>query len=162
MSMGEKVMPEEFRMMSTTPPIDLIKWGFMSFHILAACCEWELFPFIAEGGESGRTPKEIAAHFELPAHSLRVLLLACCAYGLLRKDPQSGCYLNTLKMDQSYELLRLQLRYAEQVVQPAFEFLRESLQSGTNRGVETLPGPGAPVYERLANNPELEAAFHGA
>jgi ubiquinone/menaquinone biosynthesis C-methylase UbiE len=142
------------------PPLDLIKWGFMSFQVLAACCELELFPFIAQGAEAGRSTDEITAFLKFPSHSVRVLLLACCAYGFLRKDAQTGQYFNTLKMDEEYEILRLQVLFADQVVQPAFKFLTASLQSGTNKGVEVLPGPGTTLYERLANVSDMAACFH--
>lgn len=142
------------------PPLDLIKWGFMSFQVLAACCESELFPFIAQAAEIGRTADEIAGFLKFPKHSVRVLLLACCAYGLLRKDSQTGNYFNLLKMDEEYEILRQQVLFADKVVQPAFEFLTASLQSGTNKGVEVLPGPGATLYERLAHTTDMAACFH--
>jgi ubiquinone/menaquinone biosynthesis C-methylase UbiE len=142
------------------PPFDLIKWGFMSFQVLAACCESELFPFIAQAAEAGRTVDDIAAFLKFPKHSVRVLLLACCAYGLLRKDSQTGNYFNLLKMDAEYEILRQQVLFADKVVQPAFKFLTASLQSGVNKGVEVLPGPGATLYERLVHAPDLAACLH--
>jgi ubiquinone/menaquinone biosynthesis C-methylase UbiE len=142
------------------PPLDLIKWGFMSFQALAACCELELFPFIAQGADAGRSADEIGAFLKFPSHSVRVLLLACCAYGLLRKDPQTNRYCNTLKMDEEYDILRQQVLFADRVVQPAFKFLTASLQSGTNKGVEVLPGPGATLYERLENVGDMASCFH--
>lgn len=125
---------------ATVPQVEWVKWGFISFQTLATGCELGLFPFVSQGIEGGRTAEEIANYLQAPKHSVRVLLLACCANGLLRKEPKTEQYFSMLPSGTDYEILRLQVQFAEKAVYPAFQHLTESLKSGQNSGLKALPG----------------------
>jgi ubiquinone/menaquinone biosynthesis C-methylase UbiE len=49
----------------------------------------------------------------------------------------------------------------ERLHYPALSMTTEAIKKGTNAGLESLPGNGSTLYERLAENQDLENVFHG-
>jgi hypothetical protein len=141
----------------------LLLGGFAFFQAVVAACEHDLFGYVDRNPGVGQD--RIGADLGLPHNSTRVLLLACCALRLLTRDRDSGGYSTTPlarrafirgKPGDAYPLLRAyhRLHY------PALFHTPEAIAKGTNSGVECFPGPGTTLYERLAEQPELERVFH--
>lgn len=149
-------------MMQQLSKLEWLKWGFMGFQTLATCTEMDLFPFISEGKNNCRSFAEIAEYLKFPQHSVRILLFNGCANGLLIKNADDT-YSNHPSIPTSnpdeYEILKLQNEFAKKAVYPALQDLTESLRAGTNLGLQSMPGEGDSLYERLSCNPDLEQCF---
>ena len=98
---------------------------------------------------------------------MRVLLLACCAVGLVRRDAETGGYFNSAIAEKvfvsgSAHCLIPFVYFNQRVQQPCSQRLTESLQEGRNAGLDEFPGRGRTLYERLAERPQLEELFQQA
>jgi hypothetical protein len=134
--------------------------GFAAFQTLVTGFKLKLFQRLAES--PGRTREEVAELLEIPCHSARVLLLGCCTYELTTR--REGRYYNTTMAesfltDKSIFPISNFTRYCDVVQYKAFQFLAESLQTGSNVGLQTVSGTGDSLYKRLAQSPELEKCF---
>lgn len=140
--------------------IKRLMFGFSAFQVLVAGCKLDLFETLAQ--HPGIDQRELATLLGISQRSARVLLLACCTYELvIRKD---GCYYNSGISDQfltkrsNFPFTGL-IRYCDVVQYKAFQLLTESLRSERNEGLQTIPGSGDSLYQRLAQSPELEQIF---
>jgi hypothetical protein len=98
----------------------------------------------------------------LTAHGTRILMLAACAAGLVRRDGETGGYRNSempekaLVADSPYCILPF-VQFNDSIQRRC-----SSRQQGRNAGLDEFPGSGAALYERLAGYPELESLFQEA
>src|SRR5690349_9870559 len=99
--------------------------GFTAFKTLATACDFNLFQLLLN--KPGLTREEIAKELGLADHALRVLLLGCCTYELLKRN--EGRYFNTELADQflteksTFPILPF-TRYCDVVQYPAFQYLQ--------------------------------------
>lgn len=137
-----------------------LMFGFAAFQAYVAAAKLNLFGVLAD--QPGRDRGELARLLGISEHPARVLLLACCTYGLVER--RDGLYYNSDMAEQFltpkslFPILAF-TKYCDVVQYKAFQFLAESLRSESNVGVETLPGTGRSLYKRLAESPELERLF---
>ncbi|MFD0886623.1 methyltransferase [Streptosporangium algeriense] len=99
----------------------------------------------------------------LPAHSLRVLLLALTATELVTK--RDGRYRNSAVADETLaeerpDSWRETLIGWRRFQYPAFPHATSALRAGRNTALEAFPGAGDTLYARLAHDPRLVAAYH--
>jgi len=142
----------------------LLLCGHACFQTLVAGCKLGLFDHLS--AHPARTAQEITAQLGIPARSVTVLLHACASIGLVKRDRRDGTYRNSRWSEQRLVRARTgnQLPLIEAYhalwYQPLFS-LTESLRQGTNVGLSCFSGPGATLYERMGEQPELEQVFHG-
>lgn len=153
--------------MRRIPPQDLrelriVIGGFAHFQALAAACELGLFDHLSESG--GRTAAEIRRRLKVSAHGARLLLNACCATRLLRRDGR-GRYRNG-PVAERFLVRRRPLNWVpvveanRRLLYGSFSHLTDSIRRGTNVGLRAIRGPGQTIYRRLAAHPGLERVFH--
>ena len=137
--------------------------GHAFFQILSAAIQFKLFEIIESAGQLDET--QIANLLHLSKRSTRMLLLGCTALGLIEK--RNSVYINKSDVTRLF-LTSCENTFAPMVLwlhlityKPMFH-LYESLKSDTNEGLREISGVGATVYDRLAQNPELEKIFHEA
>lgn len=137
-----------------------LMFGFAAFQAYVAAAKLNLFGVLAD--KPGLDKAELAKVLGVSEHPARVLLLACCTYGLIER--RDGLYYNSnmaelfLTPKSLFNILAF-TKYCDVVQYKAFQFLAESLKSESNLGVQTLPGSGDSLYKRLAESPELERIF---
>jgi hypothetical protein len=132
---------------------------------LATACDVGLFAFLS--ANPGATREALGRAMGLTAHGTRVLMLAACAAGLVRRDGESGGYRNSEMAEKAlvagspYCMLPF-IQFNHGIQQRCSSRLTRALQEGRNAGLDEFPGPGATLYERLAGYPELESLFQEA
>ena len=135
--------------------------GYINSEVLAASCELGLFSVLSQA--EAMSLEDIAERLQLPLHSARVLLLACCAIHLIERDAD-GLYRNTdiartFLVPESPTCMLAFVRFNDQVQKKCCSRLTESLREGRNVGLDEFPGEGSSLYERLASRPQLEKTF---
>lgn len=139
--------------------------GYIYSQTLATACDLGLFTFLSEN--PGATREALRRTMGLTAHGTRVLMLAACAAGLVRRDGESGGYRNSEMAEKAlvagspYCMLPF-IQFNHRIQQRCSSRLTTALQEGRNAGLDEFPGPGATLYERLAGYPELESLFQQA
>jgi hypothetical protein len=152
--MTEQLYLEELQKMKR------LMFGFAAFQAYVGAAKLNLFGVLADA--PGLDRAELARRLGISEHPARVLLLACCTYGLVER--RDGRYYNTtmaelfLTPKSLFPILAF-TKYCDVVQYKAFQYLAESLKSESNVGVQTLPGSGNCLYKRLAESPELERIF---
>lgn len=152
---------------TTKPLLDLDSTGWRSFDYiyqqLRQTCQDLGLAALYEGraADQALSLDELTKHSGLPPHSMRLLAMACVAFGLLRKDDQGG-YVPTGALAWKMSPLPDDFGWIRQVYLPSWAHLTRSLREGTNAGLQVLPGSGATLYERMSHHPEVEKVFTAA
>jgi SAM-dependent methyltransferase len=139
-------------------------YGFAAFETIVAASRLDLFTVLARN--PGSTAADLEAALGVGRYPLRVLLLACCAFGLLEKGAD-GTYRNrpyaerTLCRENPFNFLPL-VEFFQEIVYPGLALLEPSVRAGRNEGLKVFPGRGNTLYERLADRPRLQEVFHDA
>jgi hypothetical protein len=139
--------------------------GYIYSQTLATACDLGLFTILSSN--PGATREELGPRMGLTAHGTRVLMLAACATGLVRRDGETGGYRNSevagkaLVADSPYCMLPF-VQFNHRIQQRCSSHLTKALQEGRNAGLDEFPGLGSTLYERLAGYPELESLFQDA
>lgn len=131
------------------------------FQFLSAGFELGIFGLLARN--PGLTSTEIADHTGLNHQPTRILLLGCTATGLLRKEGEG--YHNTPLSEPlsgaADQVPASYLPWEQQGIYRAIGWFTEALKQDTNVGLRReMPGSAPTLYERLAQNPDLEQLFH--
>jgi hypothetical protein len=134
--------------------------GFAYFELLYSACKIDLFGHLRRHG--GLTLGRLSVDLGLPLRSMRVLLLGTSFLGLTKKErdeyfatPLSETY----RRDHACTQWPI-LRAYHAIIYEGMHSLSDSLEKGTNVGLSGIPGSGRTIYERLAENAELEKQFH--
>jgi SAM-dependent methyltransferase len=143
-------------------PGDISRLGFAEFQVLMAGYRLGLFELLVS--EPGRTVEEIRDRLRLPDHSARALLLSTTSLGYTKRSPEGG-YRNSREVhralfgpDRAQEIPRLEAFHF--LMYRPFFHLTESLQQGTNVGLQCVPGTGDTLYDRLESNTENRRVFY--
>jgi ubiquinone/menaquinone biosynthesis C-methylase UbiE len=139
--------------------------GYIYSQALATACDLDLFTFLAQ--HPGALIQDVHEQLELSAYGARVLLLACCASRLIRRDEKTGGYFNSRLAEQvlvqgsAYSMVPF-VQFNHQIQRRCTVHLTKALKENCNAGLDEFPGEGATLYERLTNYPELECLFQKA
>lgn len=131
------------------------------FQFLSAAFRFGLFSILEK--DPGLTVKDIAVRLGLKEQPTRILLLGCTATGLLDKDGDG--YHNTALTRPLAENLdqapAAYIPWESQGIYRAIGWFAEALDQDSNVGLQReIAGTAPTLYGRLAENPELESAFH--
>lgn len=136
--------------------------GHLHFQTLVAAVELGLLERLGKGPA---TSAQLARSLRVSAHGLRVLLLGCCALGLLRRG---GARYRLAPAARRFLLKRSPLsilpilKWQHEIVYKPMFHLTEAVKRGKNVGLKELPGTGRDLYARLAKSPKLENVFQDA
>jgi O-methyltransferase domain/Dimerisation domain len=139
--------------------------GYIYSQTLATACELDLFSWLS--AHPGETQDQLAQRLGLSSHCTRVLMLACCAAGLVLRDVADAGYRNSeiaekvLVAGSRYSMLPF-IAFNHQVQEACVRRFTQTLRENRNAGLDEFPGGGATLYERLAEYPTLENLFHEA
>jgi ubiquinone/menaquinone biosynthesis C-methylase UbiE len=100
--------------------------------------------------DKGIDASHIYSALKIPKQSTRVLLLAACSFKLLRKRADKYYATKLLLAPIAMENFDMKVYF------PGLFFFPESCKSGTNAGLQVLPGDGKMLEERIAAHPDLE------
>jgi ubiquinone/menaquinone biosynthesis C-methylase UbiE len=130
------------------------------FQCLNAAFQLGLFRMLHDAPGSTRT--EIAHQLGIHEQPARVLLLGCCACGLVAKEGD-GYYNTALSTPLAITTDRVPgafVPFENQITYRAMSWFYESLKANTNIGLQReLAGAAPTLYGRLAEN-GLESTFH--
>ncbi len=143
--------------------VKMVTFGYFGFESLVVGYHIGLFDFLHRQPNS--TLQQIKDYLKLSEGSVRALLLACCAFGLIVKNKKRGTYRNDVIYD------RLAVRESPNNILPMLDFhqyiiyrslfdLEKSVKEGRNTGLELFTGPGNTLYDRLSVHPDLQQIFH--
>ncbi len=139
----------------------LIMGGFGYFKALAAACRFDVFSALSR--RPGQGELELAQRLGLPRYSVKVLMQTLVTLGLVKRVGDGyhneAVAESALVRGKAGNVLAVVEGY-DRIMYGGMDRLSESLEAGENRGVETLPGHGATIYERLQSQPEFEPVFH--
>jgi cyclopropane fatty-acyl-phospholipid synthase-like methyltransferase len=132
------------------------------FQFMHAALRLELFTLLKKC--PGRSLSEITAELGLQERSGHVLLLGCCAFGLVRKEDDG--YYNTpatdlLAGDQG-AFMPVIVRYTHEMLYQPMGWLHESLVNNTNEGLHRellADSPATTLYEFLGEDESLQEVF---
>jgi precorrin-6B methylase 2 len=155
------------------PPLTNTEWkqlcdvmnGYIYSQTLVTACDLELFTCLS--AHPGATQGQLAQSLGLSPHCTRILMLACCAIGLVLRDSADGGYSNSaiaekvLVRGSRYSMLPF-IQFNHRVQERCSSHLTKALKENRNAGLDEFPGGGATLYERLAEYPDLENLFHDA
>jgi hypothetical protein len=139
--------------------------GYIYSQTLVTACDLDLFTLLS--AHPGATQEQLAQSLGLSPHCTRILMLACCAVGLVLRDSADGGYRNSgiaakvLVSGSPYSMLPF-IQFNHRVQERCSSHLTKALKENRNAGLDEFPGGGATLYERLAEYPELENLFHDA
>ncbi|HEY1468848.1 MAG TPA: methyltransferase [Candidatus Acidoferrum sp.] len=139
--------------------------GYIYSQTLVTGCDLKLFTHLSEN--PGATRADLQRILGISEHCTRVLMLAACACGLVRRDVKTGQYYNS---DLSQKVLiegtpRSMIPFVQfnyRVQQRCTTQFTRALKENRNAGLDELPGNGATLYQRLGGYPELENLFQEA
>ena len=137
--------------------------GYIHSQTLATACDFDLFTALSRC--PGATQDDLRKLLGLSAYATRILMLACCATGLVLRDPGSGGYRNSdlaekvLVSSSPFSMIPF-IQFNHQVQRRCTAHLTEALKENRNVGLTEFPGEGSTLYERLAQYPEVERLFH--
>lgn len=140
--------------------------GFVHTQALAAACDLGLFGFLA--AHPGADQRTIAARLSLSAYSTRVLMLACCATGLVHRDERTLGYRNSDIAEKtlipgSPECAIPFVQFTSRVMERCGMHLAECFRQGTNAALDReFPGEGDTLYKRIAQHPDMQRLFQEA
>ena len=134
-------------------------FDYVYFQVLRTCRELGMDRLFEGNPKVELSAQDLQLGLGIPAHSTRLLLLAACAFGLLRRDATSGRYRLDGVLATSQDMLPVDFDWIRSVYLPSWAHLTESLRDGRNAGLDVLPGDGDTLYERLASHPGFESDF---
>jgi precorrin-6B methylase 2 len=170
-------MTRSLRSTSTTPsdpaPLTNAEWrqlcdvmnGYIYSQTLVTACDLDLFTCLS--AHPGATQAQLAHSLGLSTHCTRILMLACCAVGLVLRDSVDGGYRNSdlaekvLVSGSQYSMIPF-VEFNRRVQERCSRHLTKALKENRNAGLDEFPGGGTTLYERLAEYPDLESLFHNA
>jgi len=163
--MGDAGRPQVF-------PISNKEWrqlceimnGYIYSQTLVTACDLQLFTYLSRN--QGATRDDLRRNLGLSEYCTRVLMLAACAVGLVRRE-ESGRYYNSdiaekLLVAGSPQSMLPFVRFNYEVQQRGSRQLTKALKENRNAGLDEFPGSGTTLYQRLADYPELENLFQEA
>ena len=136
--------------------------GYIYSQTLVSACNFDLFTLLSR--KPGSVQEELCQSLGLSPYCTRVLMLAVCAVGLVRRDTETGGYYNSdlaekvLVSGSQYSMLPF-IEFNHRIQQRCIGHFTESLKENRNAGLDEFPGQGRTLYERLAGYPELENLF---
>jgi hypothetical protein len=136
--------------------------GYIYSQTLATACDFDLFTYLSK--RPGATQEEVSEVLALSSYSTRVLLLACCAVGLIYRAEETGGYFNSpiaekvLVSYSPYSMIPF-VQFNNRIQQRCGLHLTRALRENRNAGLDEFPGDGTTLYERLIKYPELESLF---
>lgn len=138
--------------------------GYIYSQTLVTACDLQLFTYLSRN--QGATREELRRNLELTEHCTRVLMLAACAVGLVRRE-ESGKYYNSdlaekVLVAHSPQSMLPFVRFNYEVQQRGSRQFTRALKENRNAGLDEFPGSGETLYQRLAGYPELESLFQDA
>lgn len=141
----------------------LIANGPALFSAVVAGLELDIFGFLS--GKPDASCEDLVQFTGVPRHQLRVLMLTLCATGLVRRRDRR--YSNSEIAErclapegpESWRHVFLSRQITDY---PGFPYTTEALRAGTNRGLAVHDGTGDSLYERLAQDPEMQETLHGS
>ena len=139
--------------------------GYIYSQTLVTACDLKLFNYLSRN--QGATQDDLRRNLGLSEYCTRVLMLAACAVGLVRREAESGRYYNSelaekvLVADSPQSMLPF-VQFNYQVQQRGSRQLTKALKENRNAGLDEFPGSGKTLYQRLAEYPELENLFQEA
>ena len=151
---GDDHVRERFHFLVNAPAL---------FNAITTAVEIGLFRHLSR--RPGSDVPELLRATGVPAHQLRVLLQAVCSTGLLERA--DGAYRNSavaeelLTSDAADGWAHILVGWKE-IYYPAFAQMTTALKAGTNTALDTVPGDGPTLYQRLSGDREREAIFHRA
>lgn len=138
--------------------------GYIYSQTLVTACDLGLFTLLSK--IPGASQKELQKSLGTSEHGTRVLMLAVCACGLVRRD-ENGGYRNTglsekALVETSPQSMVKFVQFNYRIQQRCTAQFTRSLREDRNAGLDELPGPGKTLYSRLAVYPDLETLFQEA
>jgi len=139
--------------------------GYIYSQTLVTACDLDLFTHLS--AHPGTTQEQLAHSLGLSPHCTRILMLACCAVGLVLRDSPDGGYRNSeiagkvLVSGSPYSMLPF-VQFNHRVQERCSGHFTQALKENRNAGLDEFPGGGSTIYERLAEYPDLENLFHDA
>lgn len=138
--------------------------GYIYSQTLVTGCDLGLFTLLSK--IPGASQNELQKALGTSEHGTRVLMLAACACGLVRRD-ENGGYRNTsltekVLVETSSQSMVKFVQFNYRIQQRCTAQFTRSLREDRNAGLDELPGPGNTLYSRLAVYPELETLFQEA
>jgi precorrin-6B methylase 2 len=139
--------------------------GYIYSQTLVTACDLQLFTYLSRN--HGATRDDLQRDLRLSGHCTRVLMLAACAVGLVRREAESGRYYNSqlaekvLVAGSPHSMLPF-VQFNYQVQQRGSRHLTKALKENRNAGLDEFPGSGTTLYHRLVGYPELEDLFQEA
>jgi hypothetical protein len=136
--------------------------GYIYSQTLATACDFDLFTYLSK--HPGATQEEVSEVLALSSYSTRVLLLACCAVGLIYRAKETGGYFNSpiaekvLVSYSPYSMIPF-VHFNNRIQERCGLHLTRALRENRNAGLDEFPGDGTTLYERLIKYPELESLF---
>ena len=139
--------------------------GYIYSQTLVTACDLQLFTYLSRN--QGATRDELPRNLGLSEHCTRVLMLAACAVGLVRRDVKTGRYYNSDLAEKvlvagSPQCMLPFVQFNYQVQQRGSRQFTKALKENRNAGLDEFPGRGTTLYQRLAGYPELENLFQEA
>jgi ubiquinone/menaquinone biosynthesis C-methylase UbiE len=136
--------------------------GYVYSIALSTACELDLFSWLSQ--HPGAAKEQIAEGLSLSTHSARVLLLACCASGLIERDCENKGYVNSplaekaLVTSSPLNMIPF-VHFNRQVQLRGCLHFTKALRENRNAGLDDFPGSGLTLYQRLQSHPNLELLF---
>jgi precorrin-6B methylase 2 len=157
---------------SATDPLSQSEWkqlcevmnGYIYSQTLVTACDLDLFTYLS--AHPGATQAQLGQSLALSSHCTRILMLACCATGLVLRDAAGG-YRNSpiaervFVLGSPYSMVPF-VQFNHRVQARCSGHLTQALRENRNAGLDEFPGRGTTLYERLAEYPDLEKLFHDA
>jgi precorrin-6B methylase 2 len=139
--------------------------GYIYSQTLVTACDLQLFTYLSQN--PGVTREDLRRNLGLSEHCTRVLMLAACAVGLVRRDAESGRYYNSDLAEKvlvagSPQSMLPFVQFNYKVQQRGSSQLTMALKENRNAGLDEFPGEGTTLYQRLAGYPDLENLFQEA
>jgi methyltransferase len=129
---------DDGRLASAALPVSGAEWqqlcgvmnGYIYSQALVTACDFDVFTTLSR--HPGATQDDLQKLLGLSPYCTRILMLACCATGLVLQHVQRRCTAH----------------------------LTDALKENRNVGLKEFPGEGTTLYERLAQYPDVERLFH--
>jgi hypothetical protein len=136
--------------------------GYIYSQTLVTACDLRLFTHLSRN--PGATRKDLQQILGISEHCTRILMLAVCACGLVRRDVETGQYYNSdlsqkVLVEETLQSMIPFVQFNYKIQQRCTTQLTRALKENRNAGLDELPGDGATLYQRLAGYPELENLF---
>jgi hypothetical protein len=137
--------------------------GYIYSQALMTACDFDLFSELSR--HPGATQVDVQRLLGLSPYSTRVLMLACCATGLVLRDATTGGYRNSdlaekVLVSSSPLSMVPFIQFNHRVQRRCTAHLTQALKENRNVGLTEFPGEGSTLYERLAHYPDVERLFH--